>query len=222
MNLEQIKTHVFDSIEKSNNNISKLNNDILSMEGMSGIKTRHLYNNLCSIDNLNYLEIGTWKGSSFISACFQNNINSLVIDNWSEFGSVKEEFLNNYKKYCSDKSLNLFEKDCFQITKDDINTVFNSIDVYLYDGAHDYESQKKAITYYKNFFSEYVIIIIDDFRADTPSNAQVSRGTYDGLNDSGLIVHEKLEIISKQEVDGVREYWNGLGLFICENKNKNI
>jgi hypothetical protein len=222
MNLEQIKTHVFDSIEKSNNNMSKLTNDILRMEGMSGIKTRHLYNNLCSIDNLNYLEIGTWKGSSFISACFQNNINSIVIDNWSEFGSVKEEFLNNYKTYCPDKSLNLFEKDCFQITKDDINTVFNSIDVYLYDGAHDYESQKKAITYYKNFFSEYVIIIIDDFRADTPSNAQVSKGTYDGLNDSGLIVHEKIEISSKQEVDGASGYWNGLGLFICENKNKNI
>lgn len=219
MNLDEIKDHVYRSIENSNNNISKLTIDILEMEGMSGKKTRHLYNNLCSLPNINYLEVGTWKGSSFISAAYENNMNSIVIDNWSEFGSVKQEFLNNFEKYCTDQKLNLIEKDCFDVTKSEINEIYDTIDIYLYDGAHDFESQKKAITYYKNLFSKYVVIIIDDFRSDTPSNSEVSKGTYAGLEESGLIIHEKIEIISREEVNGSSEYWNGFGLFICEKNN---
>ena len=43
--------HVQISLINANNNISKLNHELLNMEGMSGNKTR-------------YLEIGTWKCSS--------------------------------------------------------------------------------------------------------------------------------------------------------------
>lgn len=32
------------------------------MDGMSGIKTRHFYNNLLNYYDARYLEIGTWKG----------------------------------------------------------------------------------------------------------------------------------------------------------------
>lgn len=222
MNIDELKKHVYDSINKADNNISKLTEEILNMEGMSGKKTRHLYNNLCSIPGINYLEIGTWKGSSFISAMYQNNLNSIVIDNWSEFGSgsIKSEFLNNFNEHCKDAKLNLIEKDCFQITNKDIYEVFENIDIYLYDGAHDFESQKKAITYYKDYFSKYVVIIVDDFRDDTPSNAEVSQGTYAGLEESGLIVHEKVIVFSKQDVGGSEGYWNGFGLFICENNSK--
>lgn len=219
MNLETLKAHVHESIDKANRNISRLNDEILNMEGMTGKRTRHLYNNICSIAGLNYLEIGTWKGSSFISALYQNKLNSIVVDNWSEFGSVKSEFIDNFKKHCPETDLNLIEKDCFEVTKDEIGKVFDSIDIYLYDGAHDFESQKKAITYYKEFFSRYVVIIIDDFRDDTPSNAEVSKGTYAGLEESGLIVHDRIVVFSKQDEGGSDGYWNGFGIFICENQN---
>lgn len=39
---------------------------------MSSPKVRHLLNNLCSLPSTSYLEIGTWKGSTWISALFQN------------------------------------------------------------------------------------------------------------------------------------------------------
>lgn len=39
---------------------------------MTGYKTRHFYNNLLSINNIRYLEIGYWKGSSTCAAVYQN------------------------------------------------------------------------------------------------------------------------------------------------------
>ncbi len=69
--------HVELSIQNAIDNISKINNDVINVEGMTGIKTRHLYNNICSYkksnnEKLKYLEIGTWKGSSLISALYKN------------------------------------------------------------------------------------------------------------------------------------------------------
>jgi hypothetical protein len=67
----------------------------------------------------------------------------------------------------------------------------------------------------EKFLSKYSIIIIDDWRNDGGWNT-VQRGTYDGLNESGLIIHEKIEIITKQEETGSEEYWNGFAIFVCE------
>ena len=216
--LEQLINHVNISVDNANNNISKLTPDILSMDGMSGNKTRHLYNNICSLNGANYLEIGTWKGSSFISALYQNETNSIAIDNWTEFNGPKDEFISNVNRLCPDKGFKFIEKDCFKVTDDEIKSTYDSIDIYLYDGAHDYESQRKAITYYKHLFSKYIIIIIDDFRSDSPAWANVKKGTYDGIEESGLIIHHSIEIITHQESSGRSEYWNGFGLFVCEKK----
>jgi hypothetical protein len=214
--LEKIIEHVNISFEKAENNTSKISQDILNIEGMSGNKTRHLYNNICSLDGANYLEIGTWKGSSFISSLYGNNINAIAIDNWVEFNGPKNEFLQNTNKFIN-YEYHFIEKDSFLITDEDITNIFDSIDIYLYDGCHDYESHKNAITYYSKFLSRYSIIIIDDWRNDGPWE-KVQRGTYDGLNESGLIIHHKIEKITQQEKTGPFEYWNGVVVFVCEKK----
>ena len=81
--------HSFDYAEKG---ISNITNEILAMEGMSGTKTRHFYNNLLNKDEARYLEIGTWKGSSVCSAMYKNHATVVCIDNWSEFNGPKREF----------------------------------------------------------------------------------------------------------------------------------
>jgi len=63
------------------------------MHGMSGIRMRHLYNNLCSFEGCRCLQIGIWTGSSVFAALAGNVGCSLsAVDNWSEFGGPKEEF----------------------------------------------------------------------------------------------------------------------------------
>ena len=96
-NESQLINHVSNAIKDAQNNTSKLPIKIYNMlEGYSGEKTRHLYNNICSLKNSNYLEIGTWKGSSLCSALHQNNLNCTVIDNFSYGGlAQKEELYKN-------------------------------------------------------------------------------------------------------------------------------
>jgi len=66
--------------------------NILQMSGMSGSKTRHFYNNLCSFPDITYLEIGTWKGSTVCSAIC-NNISTVVcIDNFNKYKGLYNFF----------------------------------------------------------------------------------------------------------------------------------
>jgi hypothetical protein len=213
--LDFLINHVEVSLDRSDKNESKLTKEILNLDGMSGIKTRHFYNNLCSLENCNYLEVGVWKGSSFISAIYGNKITPIAIENWSEFNGNSKLFLNNVKKLTNNQEFFYVEKDCFKIENQDIKQYFDYIDIFLYDGAHDFESQKKAITYFKEYFANFVIIVIDDWREEWK---KVIDGTYEGLKEAGLIIHKHYYRTSKQEQNGNSNYWNGVGIFICEKK----
>ena len=216
MDLQQLKDHVNKSIINAYGNISSLSEGVLNLEGMSGKKTRHLYNNMCKLENSTYLEIGTWKGSTFISSLYKNNIHAFCVDNWSQFNGPKDIFYENLKSHLSETQLTnikVINKDSWAVTREDID---RSIDIYMYDGEHTYESQKKAITYFHQFFSKYVIIMIDDWTCDW---VDVKRGTLDGINEMKLIVHLSCEIPlvnTHNHHCGGDTFWNGCGIFLCE------
>jgi hypothetical protein len=213
--LDFLITHVKNSISNAFSNISNVSNDILSMEGMSGNKTRHLYNNICNLPHSTYLEVGTWKGSSFISAMYNNyDTYGYCVDNWCEFGGPRDEFYNNLKTFLTNKDIKILDKDCWAITSGDIDN--KKIDVFMYDGAHDYESQKKAITYYHQFFSKFVIIMIDDWSCNW---VDVTKGTMDGIKETNMIVHYSYDIPLVNTTSyhqGGDKFWNGCGVFVCE------
>ncbi len=213
--LNELIVHTEQSLNNSDNNISKLNDEILYLEGYSGKKTRHFYNNICSLDNANYLEVGTWKGSSFISSIYKNNINSVAVDNWSEFNGPKDEFLSNVKRFAPESNYDFIEKDSFKIVKSDFPKSIDKIDIYLYDGCHSYDCHKNGITHFYEYFSKYFIIMVDDWR-DDDSWRQVLKGTLDGIEETGIIIHKHYNRVSFQEDNGGENYWNGIGIFVCE------
>lgn len=212
--VERIVEHVKNSILDAFSNKSKLSDDVLRMEGMSGNKTRHLYNNICNLDDSTYLEVGTWKGSSFISAMYKNNNTfGYCVDNWCEFGGPKDEFYKNINKYLTNTNIQIHDKDCWSLTENDLK---RTIDIFMYDGSHNYESQKKAITYYHRFFSKFVIIMIDDWTCDW---VDVKRGTLDGIRDTNMKIHYSYEIPlinTQSHHQGGNTFWNGCGIFVCE------
>jgi len=214
--LEYLIDHVKKSIEDAYNNKSKLSHEVLLMEGMSGLKTRHLYNNICNLRGTHYFEIGTWKGSSFISAMYNNtNTRGTGIDNWSEFSGPSNEFHKNVQNYLNNiiSNVNTIDKDSWLIADEDIKA---PIDIYMYDGDHSYDSQKKAITYYHKYFSKYVIIMVDDWTCDW---VDVKKGTLDGIKEMNLIVHYSNEIglvNTTTHHTGGDTFWNGCGVFVCE------
>lgn len=194
-------------------NKSKLTNEILSLEGMTGIKTRHFYNNLLNCNFLkNYLEVGSWKGSSFVSAMYENSIHGYSVDNWSEFGGPKQEFHNVLEKYLNSENYTVLDEDCFELSVNKLN----KIDVYLYDGNHSYESQKKAITHFAPILSNKFILVVDDYNWH-----DVQNGTKDGLKESEIEVlwdHSIIYNDNNQHTEketAQKEFWNGMYVAVC-------
>ena len=191
---------------------SKVTPDILAYEGMSGSKTRHFYNKICSLPNAKYLEIGTWYGSSSISALYGNKIEATFIDNWSQFNGNKDILVNALEKYKGESTYQLIESDSWKVNVDQL-PVF---DIYLYDGGHTYHDQYTAISYYLSKLSKHCIVIIDDWNWE-----QVRKGTYDALLDCGVKVLYRTEVFvdeSEQMPSDVRKngWWNGIGIFVLD------
>jgi hypothetical protein len=209
--------HVVHSLNKSNTWDSKLSEDILRLEGMSGYKTRMFYNSLCSLEfpdrMTQYLEVGAWKGSTLCSALYKNsNCHGTVIENWALFGGPKEEFKQNVEKFGLTNNITIFEEDVFSF---DISKFQNKIDIYLYDGDHEEISQYKGIVHMWQLLADNAIIIVDDWNW-----SQVRKGTFDALRDVGANIVEKFEIMYTNDDAhtpipfAMREFWNGIAIFV--------
>ena len=157
--METYKTLIERAFKNAENNISKNTNDIINMEGMSGTKTRHFYNNLLNTEDSRYLEIGTWKGSSVCSAMCGNKAKVVCIDNWSEFGGPKSEFLVNFEKFKGENQAIFIENDCYKV---DVSKL-PKFNIYMYDGNHTNESHYRALLHYYNCLDDVFIFIVDDW-----------------------------------------------------------
>jgi hypothetical protein len=175
--------HIVKSFDDAENNLSKITDEILAMDGMTGKKTRHFYNNIVNMADARYLEIGTWKGSSVCSAMCNNNATILCIDNWSEFGGPKDEFLANYNKFKGSNNARFIEDDCFKIDTAELG----KYNIYMYDGNHTSDSHYKALEHYINCLDDIFIYIVDDWNA-----REVREGTLSAINKLNLsVLYEK-------------------------------
>ena len=157
--MESYNNHIELSFQNAENNVSKITQDIIDMEGMTGINTRHFYNNLLNMPDARYIEIGTWKGSSVCSAMCGNKAQVVCIDNWSEFGGPKDEFLYNFEKFKGENDAMFIENDCFNV---DVSTL-SKFNIYMYDGNHTNESHYNALLHFYNCLDDTFIFIVDDW-----------------------------------------------------------
>lgn len=121
--------------------MGELPQEILDLTGMSSHANRLLLNHLCK-SRVNYLEIGSWKGSTFISALYKNTLcRGISIDNHQEFKNhefktSEDELRATCEKHLvNDEQYRLITADCFG---DEISLDMK-FDVYFYDGFHSYE-----------------------------------------------------------------------------------
>jgi len=201
--LQNIVELAFENAEKG---ISKITDDILKMDGMSGKKTRHFYNNLLNTTDARYLEIGCWKGSSVCSAMCGNKATVVCIDNWSQFGGPKEEFLINFLKYKGENNARFIEQDCFQV---DITTL-PKFNIFMYDGDHASDSHNKALLHYYECLDDIFIYVVDDW-----IHPDIREGTY--LS----IIHLNLTVLYSKEIrcECAETWWNGIFVAILKKRS---
>ena len=195
-------------------------------QSMSSAKVKHLFNNVLSRlpKDTRYLEIGCWEGGIFIPAMYNNNhIKPTVIDIftdpngvechkldcWEHHEITKKAFFINLKAYIPHHDVEVFVRDCFEESILPINRKYN---VYFYDGPHDFESQKRALTHYLPHLNNMFIYIVDDYE-DPP----VKSGTLAGIAECGFKVHYSHELFSRWNGD-TSNYWNGVGVFVLEKQ----
>lgn len=203
----QLIAHVKASISNSKKEKSNIHADILKIKGMSSNKVRHLLNNLCTLNNCTYLEIGVWQGSTWISALYNNERRikeAVAIDNWSEFKGPQKEFADNCGKFLGKNKYSIVNQDCFSINVNDLTQ--SPVDIYFYDGEHSSLSQKLAYTYYDSCLADSFITIVDDW-----SWPKVRIGTFEAFDELGY------EILFEEYLPN-KEYWNGQYIAVIRKK----
>lgn len=204
---QNLINHVQHSIAMAEIGSSKLSADVLACSGMTSHKVKHFLNNLCSLEQAAYLEIGVWKGATFTAALHGNKTSirqAVAIDNWSEFNEDKpwHEFSVNCKQFISDINYKFYDHECFTIKKD---ILFDCpINIYFYDGNHTAESQEKAFTYFNSLFAQTFIAIIDDW-----NHPPVSLGTQTAFKELGYTILFERVLPARFNGD-TTAWWNGL------------
>lgn len=182
---------------------SSLSSETLAMEGMSSSRVRHLINNLCSLSESIYSEVGCWKGSTLCSALDGTNALCLGIDNWSQFGGPKGECLSACSRFASNRWW-IDDSDCFQ------SRIANETTVFFYDGAHDYVSQYRALSRFSSNFAKICVVLVDDWNESSVKSASLD------FIDDRKSEHEVVDsVILPAAYNGdLSQWWNGLGVFL--------
>jgi hypothetical protein len=215
--IEKYSDHLNRAVAHSILEIGKLPESVLSLEGMSSHGNRLLLNNLCDFKG-NYLEIGSWKGSTFISALYNNpNCSGTSIDNHQEFkDSVFKTSAEELEKNCKENLVNnesyeLITADCFS----DLNLT-KKYDIYFYDGFHSYEDQYKAISHYYNNLESIFFYVCDDYSIE-----RVEAGTKDAFRDLNIQVISEHKLFGNQLLPSCTSYgyWNGFYSALCVKRS---
>ena len=189
--------------------------EIFNINGMTGGCTIHFYNNLCSIEDARYLEIGLLEGSSFCAALFDNNISAVGIE---DFGHTyhkknkasKENCYSNVAKYTGKNSVEILEKNCWDVTDSDIKG--RKFNIYIYDGHHSQNSHSQSLEHYIDWLDDEFIYIVDDWNWK-----KVRTGTNSGIENGGFeILHEKKAQLAEGSGGKSSRWHNGIAVFLLK------
>lgn len=185
-----------------------------SIIGMSSIKKLRLLHLAYSFlePNESYLEIGTYTGKSLISTIANNKRRTTyACDNFSEFNDTSSEniLLKNLEIYGVKNDVIFFNSDFRQILND--RFIKHPIGLYLYDGAHDFESQYQAIKLAEHLLSDNALVLVDDLRFADDSHSYAKAGTLKAIEESKETYELLYELPARNNYDHAM-WWNGIGV----------
>lgn len=208
--------HVELALARAERYDSKLEDDVLSIDGMCGSCNRHFLNNLCNFEGASYLEIGSQAGASLCSAIYKNSVRATAIDNWSQFDRPRDRFSTNLQKFMGDSDVRVVDTDCFSVYPDDLGR-FHTL---FYDGEHSKESHHKAITRFYPCLEDLGVIVVDDWNWQ-----QVREGTREALAtlDANIVFEKEIRLPQEALVDmprhaGRKTWWNGMYVAVLQRR----
>lgn len=198
---------------------SKLTEAALSVPGMTGLKIRHLLNNLGAISARHYLEIGVNEGATFVSTNFGNKLlSSVAVDSWlqyqeegNQWKNAKQEFPKNCERFLKPNTYNVFEMNGFDLTK---TQVPNPVNLYFYDGDHHLDAQAMALTHLYPLLDETFIFLVDDYNDWTDPKP----GTQQGIKTANLKILFEQEFHDGTNTGVSDGWWDGFYVSILQKQ----
>jgi hypothetical protein len=192
---------------------------LVDVEGMSSAKICSFLNALVARmdDEEHYLEVGTWKGRTLLSAAYHNRGRTCfacdkfrILGRWTGWGfKAKRQLMRNIERYrleCANvRFFHMTSRRFFER-----GLIPGPIGVYFYDGDHGYRLTRHGIVAAAPLLSRRSVLLVDDWNGES-----VRRATRDGIRDAGL------KILWEREFEGDRTasgWWNGLGVFYVEQE----
>ena len=164
-----------------------------------------------------YLEVGTYQGAMICGAMLDApnlplNPKGIAIDNFSEFdhGNNQERFLANIKAEGLGRTAYLINHDFRHYFNSNMLEYPAKIGVYVYDGAHDYESQYEGLDLAIPHFADNALIIVDD---TNELDCKIA-------NQDFMAKHPECQKVLDFPTlgNGHHTWWNGIQVFTWESK----
>lgn len=208
--------HIEEAIAFALRGSSNLDAAALDILGFATPTMRRMFSNLCHLDGLKYLEVGTYCGATFVAAFNNNPIHAIGIDNfsqtWNPGRDIKAELTANKDRFVTPltKSVRFYEGDCFD--PELLGEIGSGVDIFYFDGDHTREAQAKALPHFIDLLADTFLFIVDDYNWQ-----DVQIGTEDGLKSVAskiTVIHSRILTGEIRQDDPV--FHNGLALFLCK------
>lgn len=185
----------------------------VGIPGLTSLRVQQLLNGLAS-HSTKYLEIGACLGATGAAALEGNSLEAYFIDNWKEDVqpskpdfvmpvNSRESFEENIEPYIGNNKVHIIESDMYDVD----TTQITDVDLFFYDGPHEYEHVYKTVIRYRDCFAKQAILVFDDANwTDTV------RAADDAVKAAGLT-----PVYSKKVLNGIedeRMWWNGIYIIV--------
>jgi hypothetical protein len=147
-----------------------------------------------------YLDIGVWHGYTMLAGMIGNDDKRCVgVDNFSQFDKPRDEFVDLFDTFASPKH-EFYEMDFHDYLR---KAHVGPLGVYLFDGPHDYNSQKAGLELALPYMAPGCLVLVDDTDWVDPR-----RATTNFLNRHKELF--RLAVDRKGEQPSDPNWWNGL------------
>ena len=190
------------------------------IDGLSSNRTRHLLNNLCSLPDAKYLELGCYAGSTFFPAIEGNETTGYAVDNFkSNPAPFRDDIV--FTGYEDPKAIWENEKTDRRfffksnLIEGDVKSVVipEKCNVIFYDAGNDPVEQFRSLSNVYKYCDDEFILVVDDANFNG-----VVETTEDFIKAKGLKILYERKILTSVPEDA-NTWWNGLYITLLQ-KNK--
>lgn len=190
---------------------------LVDVEGMSSPKVCRFLNRLVAAmdPGERYLEVGSWKGRTLLSAARHNAGRVCVgCDKFRIFGrytgfgyKARRALKRNLERYAADRAtIQFYDMPSARFFREP--RLDGPVGVYFYDGDHSYGGTRRSVAAGARWLSPRAVVLVDDWNVP-----RIQSGANDGLRDAGV------RVLWRRALEGdhtERTWWNGLGVFYVE------